>query len=92
MKVDSDEIWNNFVKTGKVQGFSIDAMLELKEVNFKSELNMSNQIVEAIEKGFALVFWKNNKHKLISVQLCLLMNKSSMNLMAKCYQLVLIYL
>lgn len=58
MKVDSDEIWNNFVKTGKVQGFSIDAMLELKEVNFKSELNMSNQIVEAIEKGFALVFGK----------------------------------
>ena len=58
MKVDSDEIWNNFVKNGKVQGFSIDAMLELKEVNFKSELNMSNQIVEAIEKGFALVFGK----------------------------------
>ena len=58
MKVDSDEIWNNFVKTGKVQGFSIDAMLELKEVNFKSELNMSNQIVEAITKGFEMVFNK----------------------------------
>lgn len=63
MKVDSDEIWNNFVKTGKVQGFSIDAMLELKEVNFKSELNMSNQIVEAIEKGFALVFGKQQEQK-----------------------------
>ena len=36
MKVDSDDVWNNYVKTGKVQGFSIDAMLSLKEVNLKS--------------------------------------------------------
>lgn len=41
MKVDSDEIWNNYVKTGKVRGFSIDAMLSLKEVKLKSEINMS---------------------------------------------------
>ena len=41
MKVDSDDVWNNYVKTGKVQGFSIDAMLSLKEVNLKSEINMS---------------------------------------------------
>lgn len=41
MKVDSDEIWNNYVKTGKVKGFSIDAMLSLKEVNLKSEISMS---------------------------------------------------
>jgi len=32
MKVDSDEVWNDYVKTGKVQGFSIDAMLSLEEV------------------------------------------------------------
>lgn len=41
MKVDSDDIWNNYVKTGKVQGFSIDAMLSLKEVNLKSDIIMS---------------------------------------------------
>jgi len=60
MKVDSDEIWNNFVKSGKVQGFSIDAMLSLKEVNLKSNINMSNQIVEAIQKGFEMVFSKED--------------------------------
>lgn len=43
MKVDSDEVWNNYVKTGKVQGFSIDAMLSLEEVNLKSEIEMSEQ-------------------------------------------------
>ena len=41
MKVDSDEVWNNYVKTGKVQGFSVDAMLDLQEVNLKSNINMS---------------------------------------------------
>jgi hypothetical protein len=51
MKVDSEDIWNNYVKTGKVQGFSIDAMLSLKEVNFKSNINMS----EVIEKNNTLL-------------------------------------
>jgi hypothetical protein len=47
MKVDSDDVWNNYVKTGKVQGFSIDAMLSLKEVNLKS-INMSEQAEKGI--------------------------------------------
>jgi hypothetical protein len=42
MKVDSDEVWNDYIKTGKVQGFSIDAMLSLEEVNLKSNIEMSN--------------------------------------------------
>jgi len=29
MKVDSDEIWNDYVKTGKVKGFSVDAIVKL---------------------------------------------------------------
>jgi len=47
MKVDSDEIWEDYVKTGKVKGFSIDGMLSLKEVNTKSNINMS-EIKEAL--------------------------------------------
>ena len=45
MKVDNDDIWEDYIKTGKLQGFSIDAMVELEEVkeevNFKSEINMN---------------------------------------------------
>lgn len=58
MKVDDPAIWEHYVKTGKVKGFSIDAMLSLKEVNLKSEIKMSEQktivdpIVSAIKKGF----------------------------------------
>lgn len=41
MKIDNDDIWNNYVKTGEVEGFSVDAMLDLEEINLKSELKMS---------------------------------------------------
>jgi hypothetical protein len=54
MKVDSQEVWDDYVKTGKVKGFSIDAMVSLKEVKLKSDIKMSVQtIVDAIENGFA---------------------------------------
>ena len=42
MKVDNDDIWNNYVKTGKVQGFSVDAMVNLKEININN-LEMSEE-------------------------------------------------
>lgn len=54
MKVDSQEVWDDYVKTGKVKGFSIDAMVSLKEVKLKSDIKMSEQtIVDAIKTGFA---------------------------------------
>lgn len=43
MKVDSDEIWNDYVKTGVVKGFSIDAGVHFREVNFNNQVNMSKQ-------------------------------------------------
>lgn len=39
MKVDNDEVWNDYVKTGKVKGFSIDGLIELKEI--KTDIKMS---------------------------------------------------
>jgi hypothetical protein len=50
MKIDNDEIWAGFVKTGKVKGFSIDAMLSLKEVNLKSNINMSEEVLKETKK------------------------------------------
>ena len=41
MKVDNDDIWNNYIKTGELKGFSIDGMVELEEVTFKSNIQMS---------------------------------------------------
>lgn len=58
MKVDNDDVWNNYVKTNKVKGFSVDAMLDLEELNLKSNINMNNQIVDAIKEGFKAVFEK----------------------------------
>lgn len=52
MKIENDEIWNDFVKTGKVKGFSIDGFFDLEKINLKSEFNMS----EVKEKSFADFF------------------------------------
>lgn len=52
MKIDNDDIWTDFVKTGKVKGFSIDAMVTLEKSNFKTNLNMEKSIAQAITDGF----------------------------------------
>lgn len=65
MKVDSDEIWEDYIKLGKVKGFSVDALVTLEEVKFKSDIKMSDTktIVQAIKDGFesALAFLKTDK-------------------------------
>ena len=56
MKVNNDEIWNDYVKTGKVKGFSIDGVFDMEKVNLKSEYSMNlESIVNAIKDGFASV-------------------------------------
>jgi hypothetical protein len=60
MKVNNDEIWNDYVKTGKVKGFSIDGVFDMEKVNLKSNINMNLEtIVNAIKEGFASVKLSN---------------------------------
>ena len=53
MKVNNDEIWNDFVKTGKVKGFSIDGFFDLERINLKTENMNVELILSAIKDGFA---------------------------------------
>ena len=55
MKVNNNDVWENFVKTGKVSGFSIDGFFDLKEINLKSELNMSEIKNESLVDTFKTV-------------------------------------
>lgn len=41
-KIDDDKLWNDYIKTGRVLGFSIDALLSLEEVNLNKH-NMSTE-------------------------------------------------
>lgn len=57
IKIDNAEVWNDYVKTGKVKGISIDALLGAKRVdnneliNFKMNKKTINEIVAmAIQK------------------------------------------
>jgi hypothetical protein len=52
MKVNNDEVWNDFVKTGKVKGFSIDGFFDLEKINLKSEFNMSEVKTESLVDSF----------------------------------------
>ncbi|QLG46053.1 XkdF-like putative serine protease domain-containing protein [Costertonia aggregata] len=55
MKVDNDELWNDYVKTGKVKGFSLDGLFSLNKLELKQKsMSDNNQsIVAEIKKGFA---------------------------------------
>jgi hypothetical protein len=60
MKINNDEIWNDYVKTGKVKGFSIDGVFDMEKVNLKTEINMNlESIVNAIKDGFASIKLSN---------------------------------
>jgi hypothetical protein len=55
MKVNNEDIWNNYVKTGKVKGFSIDGVFDMEKVNLNSNYMSLESIVNAIKDGFASV-------------------------------------
>jgi hypothetical protein len=49
MKIDSDEIWKDYVKTGKVKGFSIEGMFEHKLVSASKQNYLSKSVDELTE-------------------------------------------
>ena len=61
MKVDNDEMWEAALK-GEIKGFSIDALLGLQEVNFKSQIQMTEEtqknIVTDVIEGVKALFSK----------------------------------
>ena len=70
MKVNNDEIWNDYVKTGKVKGFSIDGVFDMEKVNLKSEINMNLEtIVNAIKEGFASVKLSSEAEQVEAVEI-----------------------
>ena len=40
-KIENDTLWNEYIKTGVVMGFSIDAIVHLEEINLNKQLEMS---------------------------------------------------
>lgn len=55
MKVDSDEVWSNYVKEGKVLGFSIDAIIKLEEIKMEeTKLNVAEKFVASLKDVLGL--------------------------------------
>lgn len=77
MKVDNQEVWDEYVKLGKVKGFSVDAMIDLEEVKLnkhnmseETNKNLFETVLGAVEKGIKAAFSKKEEEevKLGSVQ------------------------
>jgi len=70
MKVDNDVIWNDYVKTGQVKGFSIDGMFDLEKINLtQTNMNLTEQITNAIKSGFDAVLNKTQEVKIEMAQM-----------------------
>jgi hypothetical protein len=80
MKVNNDEIWNNYVKTGKVKGFSIDGVFDMERVNLKSEYMNINEIVNAIKDGFASIKLSNETEQ-VEVAMATMMLKDGVTVL-----------
>lgn len=56
MKIHNEELKREYLRTGKLKGYSVDAFMELKEINLSSnskiDINMSD-VKETIKEGFA---------------------------------------
>jgi len=53
MKIDNEEVWSEYIKTGKVKGFSIDAMLSLEEINLNKHSKMDNTFLDELKAGLS---------------------------------------
>ena len=58
MKIDSDEIWRDYVKTGKVKGFSIEGMFEHKLVSASKQNYLSKSVDDLTEEEAELLLSK----------------------------------
>ena len=55
-KINNDEVWNDYIKTGKVKGFSIDGTkFGLEKINLNNESMNLEAIANAIKEGFAAI-------------------------------------
>jgi hypothetical protein len=60
VKVEDDNIWNDFVKTGKVKGFSLEGYFADK-LETKKELSKQNKKDEIINQIKKLIYESENR-------------------------------
>ena len=67
-KIDNKQYWDEFVKTGKVKGFSVDAFIDLEEIQLNKNDTMKNDVKKAVIEAFEAVFNKKKDPELKSVK------------------------
>lgn len=50
MKVNNDEVWNDFIKTGELKGFSVEGIFEHKPVGNNMDISLEDTILAQLNK------------------------------------------
>lgn len=67
IKIENDSVWNNYIKTGKVLGISMDALLQpVKIENINNDIKFNNQMKKrnlklAFKNAFATVLFAEDR-------------------------------
>lgn len=73
MKVDNNELWQDYVKTGKIKGFSIDGMFGLEKVNLNNvnmdEPKEKRNILQELADAFKTILSSEKKEVTEEVKL-----------------------
>ena len=67
-KINNDDIWNNYVKTGKVKGFSIEGAFEHQLIKASQELAILEKEITELSEVEASIVLKKLKKMLESAQ------------------------
>lgn len=63
MKVDNDELWNDYVKNGRVKGFSIDGLFSLKQLKLSEVEDKKKSTLEELKDWISTNFGKSKKEE-----------------------------
>ena len=66
-KINNDDIWNNYVKTGKVKGFSVEATLEHQLIKASKEVSILEKEIQKLSEVEASIVLKKLR-KLLEAQ------------------------
>ena len=66
-KINNDDIWNNYVKTGKVKGFSVEATLEHQLIKASQEVSILEKDIQKLSEVEASIVLKKLR-KLLEAQ------------------------
>lgn len=69
MKVDNEDLWNDYVKTGKIKGFSIDGLFSLEKIKLSNMSETKTNILTELASAIKALLNTDKPNEEVNVQL-----------------------